>query len=124
MPKNHRLVPESRTIFAAMLAVLFLAGCQTALAAGKPRAVRPPLSSQAVGLICGDRAEIFGSLETKYRERPRFLGLIAGGMALEILTAPSGTWTALITSPRGKTCAIWFGRYWRDMQRPEGEIPL
>jgi len=121
MPKNHRLKIESRTIIAviiaAVMAVLFLAGCQT-VQPGVITSASMPINDHASDPpICHNRAVFVDHLAAKYAERPRFRGLAANGFLFEVLTAKSGTWTALVTTPAGLTCPIAAGDAWQAIKQ-------
>lgn len=119
MPKNHRINLESRIIFAVVVAVLLLAGCETVQPASKPLSVdlaTPPP-------ICAQRAVVVDRLEAAYDERPRFRLLGTGGTLVELLTAKSGTWTMIVTTPQGITCLMAVGKHWQDIKPPEGGTP-
>lgn len=120
MPKKHRLSIESRTIFAALLAVLFLAGCQTV----PPEPLRASTAAQISGRYCGDRDALVEGLWLEYAEWPKSMGLANNGFVLETLAAESGTWTILVTAPQGVTYAIWFGEHWQDVLLPAEGRPL
>ncbi len=107
MPKNHKLGTESRIIFAAVLAVLFLVGCQTI----------PPTSAN--GPLCVERTALMAQLKAK----PKSMGMAANGSVLEVLTTKSGTWSIIVTAPYGATCLIWFGEHWEDIKQQEVDPP-
>ncbi len=69
------------------------------------------------GPVCGERTALVGQLKGKYSELPKSMGLAANGSVLEILTAKTGTWTVLVTSPQGITCLIAAGEHWEDMEQ-------
>jgi hypothetical protein len=83
-----------------MLLVLFLIGLA-------------PTASQAQQ-VCGDRTELLETLETTYQETPRAIGLAQDGGLLELLIAPSGGWTILVTRPGGPTCVLTTGDSWES----------
>ncbi len=111
MPRNHRLRFESRTILAAILAVLFLA------APTKAQQMMPR------GPVCGERTALVDQLKRKYGEQTKSMGLAANGLVLEILTAKSGSWTVLVTTPQGVTCLIAAGEHWEEMEQFEMDNP-
>lgn len=74
-------------------------------------AVVTPVAAQA---SCGERGEILETLEKKYAETPRALGLSQDGGLLEVLVSPNGGWTILLTYPKRPTCVIATGAGWED----------
>lgn len=112
MPRNHKFLIESRIIFAAVLAVLFLAA---------------PARAQMMvprGPVCGERGALVDQLKGKYAELTKSMGLAANGSVLEVLTAKTGSWTVLVTTPQGVTCLIAAGEHWEDIKPHEGDPPL
>jgi len=79
-----------------------------------------PVSAQIMqrsGPVCGERGSLMDQLKHKYSEQPKSMGLAANGSVLEVLTAPTGTWTILLTTPQGITCLIAAGENWEDMEQ-------
>lgn len=72
---------------------------------------------------CGERTTIMDHLEDGYSEKPVAMGLDAQGRVLEVLAAPSGTWTMLVSTPGGLTCLIASGVAWEELQLKAGEEP-
>ncbi len=65
--------------------------------------------------VCGERSKMIKHLAEKYKENPRALGIAAGGKSvLEIYTSNEGTWTVIMTSPKGVTCIMGAGHSWQD----------
>jgi hypothetical protein len=73
------------------------------------------LAAQAVP--CGKRTDLLKHLLADFKEEPVAMGLDAEGRVLEILAAPTGTWTILITNPAGLTCLVTTGTIWQAVQR-------
>lgn len=63
--------------------------------------------------LCGDREAIGERLEARFQERPAASGLTDGGALIEVLAAPSGSWTLLLTRPGGPACVLATGQNWR-----------
>lgn len=61
---------------------------------------------------CGERAALLFHLLDGYSEKPVAMGLDARGRVLEVLAAPSGTWSLLVTRPGGPTCLVMSGEGW------------
>ncbi|MEE9159956.1 MAG: hypothetical protein V3U60_16420 [Gammaproteobacteria bacterium] len=124
MQARHRLRLESRILFAAALAVLFLAGCQTMPLASEPSPSPVTVHRQTHRPACGNRATIMDYLKAKYAEQPSFMGLAANGSVLEISNAPSGSRSILLTTPQGQTCLILFVRLWENVTPQDGKTML
>jgi hypothetical protein len=65
--------------------------------------------------LCGDRTAILKQLERRHEETPQALGLSADGGVLELLVAPSGGWTILVTYPKRPTCVLAVGQAWQTI---------
>ncbi|MGP1395108.1 MAG: hypothetical protein ACTS3R_06315 [Inquilinaceae bacterium] len=74
------------------------------------RAPAPPS-----GYPCGDRTAIMTQLQDKFSEQPVSIGLDSQGRMIEVLAAPSGTWTILMTMPTGVSCLIGSGLNFEQM---------
>ena len=123
MPKNHRLKIESRRIFAALVAVLFLVGCQTTQPAPITPATIPPNEQASDPPLCNNRSVVVDHLEAKYAERQKFRGLAVNGLLFEVLTAKSGSWTMLVTTPVGMACPIAAGDAWQEIKHKQTDTP-
>lgn len=99
-----------KTVFAAALASALVAST----AASAQQQQRVP---------CGERTAIMSHLEDGYSEKPIAMGLDAQGRVLEVLAAPSGTWTMLVSTPGGLTCLIASGVAWEELQMKSGVEP-
>ena len=69
------------------------------------------------GPLCGERTALVDQLKGKYAEQPKAIGLAANGSVLEILTAVSGSWTVIVTTPQGITCLLAAGKHWEDIDQ-------
>ena len=98
---RRRLWLLSMLAFAAVLFLIALA--DAAFAQG-----RTPGTT-----LCGDRDAIGERLESRFQERPAASGLTDGGALIEVLAAPSGSWTLLLTRPGGPACVLATGQNWR-----------
>ena len=76
---------------------------------------------QRSGPVCGERGSLMTQLKGKYSELPKSMGLAANGSVLEVLTANTGTWTILLTTPQGITCLIAAGEHWEDMEQQKAD---
>ena len=63
---------------------------------------------------CGARAEILAHLAERYEEKPQALGLLADGGLLEVVVSPKGSWTIIISYPKGPSCVMAIGSDWRQ----------
>ena len=60
--------------------------------------------------ICGKRDDIVAQLEKKYGETRRSVGVQEGRGVVEVYASSStGSWTILITNPRGMSCLMAAG---------------
>jgi len=114
--KKHRLRIESRTILSifTLASILVLAG------------MSPSAQAQMMvhgGPVCGERTALIDQLKAKHAERPKAMGLTANGSVLEVLTAETGTWSILVTTPQRVTCLIWVGEHWEDIKQQEVDPP-
>ncbi len=78
----------------------------------------PPAHGQAQRVPCGNRDAILSHLDDGYSEKPSAMGIDAQGRVLEVLSAPSGTWTMLVSTPGGLTCLIASGVAWEELKAP------
>lgn len=88
------------------------------LAAGSAAVFAAPAAAQMGD--CAPRDMILDKLQNAFAEKTVNVGVTAKGELLEILVAPSGTWTVLISVPGGPTCVAAHGDGWRSL-RPESE---
>jgi hypothetical protein len=78
----------------------------------------PPAEAAAV---CGERGTILKRLEQRHEETPQALGLSADGGVIEVLVAPDGGWTILVTYPKRPTCIIAIGEAWQLLRLTGGQ---
>lgn len=67
------------------------------------------------GMMCGDRPAVLADLKGRYAEQPKSMGLVSNGAILEILTSKTGSWTILITTPKGMSCMMATGEHWENL---------
>ncbi len=72
--------------------------------------------------VCGDRATIVSTLEGRYAESRRVMGLMGSGRVMELFAAANGSWTAIVTDTAGRTCILGVGEAWTEFA-PEPEGP-
>lgn len=69
---------------------------------------------------CMPHDEMADLLDRKYFEQPVYAGLESSGRLLELFaTADGGTWTLIMTTPRGLACAVASGLEWQAA-KPKG----
>lgn len=83
-----------------------LAKCLLAAVAA---AVSGPVAVFAQGVPCGPRAGLVEALRAQFGETVRFRGLAADGVMIELLLAPAGTWSAVVTGADGIGCLVASG---------------
>ena len=62
--------------------------------------------------VCHQRAKFVNELGQKYRESPVAYGLTSSGQVIEVLTSGTGSWTMIVTSTDGRSCALAAGESW------------
>jgi len=74
--------------------------------------------------VCGKRADIIHQLENKYGETRRSLGVQRGRGVIEIYaSAKTGSWTILLTDPRGRSCLMAAGEAFEAEAVAEADTP-
>ncbi len=67
--------------------------------------------------LCNKRTEVMKNLAENYSENTVGIGMSSNGGVLEILTSKDGkTWTALLTTPDGKSCLVAMGNAWESLK--------
>ena len=62
-------------------------------------------------MVCGKRADILRQLGEKYGETRRSMGLSEGQGVVELYASEeTGSWTILLTTPRGVSCMMAAGQ--------------
>ena len=67
---------------------------------------------------CGTRRDVAEFLRQHYREVVVAHGVTANGALLEILAAPGGNWTLIVTAPDGRACVLASGEGWQAAGPP------
>lgn len=71
---------------------------------------------------CKERDDIIDLLGKKYGETVSALGVSNTGGLVEVLNDPKdGSWTIIMTTPRGMSCLVAAGKGWRTMEQIKGE---
>ena len=71
-------------------------------------------AAAAAQSICDTRKSIVGTLEGKYSETRRAMGIASGNNMLEVFVSEAGTWSLMITSPNGRSCLVGAGQAWQE----------
>ena len=67
---------------------------------------------------CNERDNVLALLAKKYKETPIAAGVTNTGGLVEVLTdMKSGTWTIIVTTPKGMSCLVAAGEGWRNMEQ-------
>ena len=76
-------------------------------------------SAQTIAAPQGnDRKVVLELLAKKYSEAPVAVGVANNGGLVEILsTTDGGTWSIIITSPKGLSCLVAAGEGWRVFEQ-------
>ena len=72
-------------------------------------------SSAMAQTNCGNHDDIVSKLANEYSETRVGIGLNDNGRVLELFASPTGTWTILITPPKGLTCMVETGQSWETI---------
>ncbi len=63
-------------------------------------------------VLCDERSEVIAKLKENYSEVPVHIGLGNQQTVIEILVAPSGSFTIIYTYPSGLSCILAAGTAW------------
>lgn len=69
---------------------------------------------------CGPRPQVMDILTDGYGEGRRATGRAADGSVMELLAAPTGTWSLTVTLPDGTTCLVASGTAFEATTLPAG----
>lgn len=64
--------------------------------------------------LCAPHGDLIEYLRDTYHEVPTASGTTAGGNRVEILVSRDGSWTLIVTTPQGESCAEVAGNGWRS----------
>ncbi len=79
-------------------------------------------STASAATNCETRKKIVEQLAQKYQETSVAIGLGNDGKLVEVLSnSNGGTWTIIVTSPKGVSCLVAAGEAWRSLDTPDGE---
>ena len=64
---------------------------------------------------CGSHDTLAKSLNTKFKEARRAMGVVGAKAVMEIFMSPKGTWTVWVTDTTGIACVIATGQDWQEV---------
>lgn len=64
--------------------------------------------------LCGNHDDMVSKLANEFSETRVGIGLSDNGRVLELFASPNGTWTILVTPPKGLTCMVETGQSWES----------
>jgi hypothetical protein len=74
-------------------------------------------SDAAAQMTCGPRDQLLKHLAQQFQESPTAIGLSGDGKAVELLTSTTGSWSLVVTAPRGMSCLVGSGEAWQAVPR-------
>ncbi|MEM6621204.1 MAG: hypothetical protein AAF674_03180 [Pseudomonadota bacterium] len=75
-------------------------------------------------MVCGQRDKIIAQLEMKYGETRRSVGLQEGRGLVEVFASEeTGSWTILVTDPRGMSCLMAAGEAFQVEKASVSDTP-
>jgi hypothetical protein len=79
--------------------------------------------AQTRAVVCGQRQQIVDYLAAQFHETRDSGGISGSGFLLEVYVSSTGTWTMVMSSPKGTACIVDAGDGWdRDRTAPtQGE---
>jgi hypothetical protein len=87
----------------------------SAAAAFAVLSIQPSPAAMAQNTPCAERNNVVNALDSQYKESPRAIGLVSKEAVLEVFVSESGTWTVVVTDPRGMSCVLAAGQSWEDI---------
>jgi len=73
---------------------------------------------------CNSRETVLELLSQKYSEAPVAVGVANNGGLVEVLSAgDGGTWSIIVTSPKGTSCLVAAGEGWRMFEEQLAQDP-
>ncbi len=71
---------------------------------------------------CNERDNVLDLLGKKYGETTSAVGVTNTGGLVEVLNDPKdGSWTIIVTTPRGMSCLVAAGEGWRTIEQIKDE---
>lgn len=81
------------------------------------------MATPAHPAACGERAKVVETLQEKYGETRRGIGVAAGNRVLEVYaSAKTGSWTAIISTMDGRACIVGSGDRWQQWPAEPDEV--
>lgn len=80
-----------------------------------------PIAANAAP-VCDQREKFLETLRKLYSEDLSAIGVTAEGKLVELLVSDGGTWTILLTSPNGRSCAVSAGKGWSRTPEDAGAL--
>ncbi len=71
--------------------------------------------AQGFGQGCGPLKTVLAQLQKRYSEVPVSMGLASNGSVIEILAAPGGSFTIIMTQTNGLACVMAAGESWEHL---------
>ena len=72
--------------------------------------------AEAQQVACAPHDAMAKRLGARFAEVPASKGLASSGKLVELFTSEDGgTWTLVLTEPRGVSCIVAAGKYWYDV---------
>lgn len=65
---------------------------------------------------CTNREKLINFLTSEYSETLQVMGLVDNSGVMEIYVSEKGTWTIVVTSPKGTSCVIGAGDNWEAIE--------
>jgi hypothetical protein len=81
------------------------------------------MPAQAEQQVCKKRSELIKVLKDKFGEQQQSFGLQNDTRVLEVYASASGSWTAILTMPNGKSCVVAAGQVWTTLPLVVG-VPM
>jgi predicted methyltransferase len=66
--------------------------------------------------VCKNRKDLIESLAEKFQETQQSFGLQSDMRVLEVYSSHTGSWTAILTRPNGKSCVVASGQAWTTVK--------
>ncbi len=73
--------------------------------------------------VCHQRTKFVTELGRKFLEAPVAYGLTSTGQVIEVLASGTGSWTLIVTSTDGTSCALAAGESWAKLPPPKRPTP-
>ena len=77
----------------------------------------------AEAAVCTQRKEFTSFLSKKYKELPKAVGLVSNKGFMEVYVSKKGTWSILMTNPKGISCLIAAGDHWEGLKVAQADLP-